>query len=56
LSGRLYKREEIDAFALYCLELDRSFFVPIAHAEGLQEIRLRLSPARNNQGKVDSLG
>jgi PD-(D/E)XK endonuclease len=49
LVRRLYKRGEIDAFALYCLELDRSFFVPIAHAEGLQEIRLRLSPARNNQ-------
>jgi hypothetical protein len=42
-------REGIDAFALYCLELDRCFFVPMADAEGLQEIRLRLSPARNNQ-------
>jgi hypothetical protein len=51
LVRRLYTCEEIDAFALYCLELDRSFFVPITHAEGLQEIRLRLSPTRNNQRK-----
>jgi hypothetical protein len=51
LVRRLYRREEIDAFALYCLELDRSFFVPISHAEGMQEIRLRLSPTRNNQSR-----
>ena len=51
LIRRLYTRDEIDAFALYCLELDRCFFVPMAHAEGMQEIRLRLSPTRNNQRK-----
>jgi hypothetical protein len=51
LVRRLYTREEIDAYALYCLELDRCFFVPMAHAEGMQEIRLRLAPARNNQRK-----
>jgi hypothetical protein len=49
LAIQLYAREEIDAFALYCLELDRCFFVPIAQAVGRQEIRLRLSPTRNNQ-------
>src|SRR6476659_4864555 len=49
LAIQLYAREEIDAFALYCLELDRCFFVPIAQAGGRQEIRLRLSPTRNNQ-------
>ena len=49
LVRRLYTREEIDAFALYSLELDRCFFVPMAFAEGMQEIRLRLAPARNNQ-------
>ena len=49
LVRRLYTPEEIDAFALYCLELDRCFFVPMADAEGLQEIRLRVSAARNNQ-------
>jgi hypothetical protein len=51
LVRRLYTREELDAYALYCLELDRCFFVPMAHAEGMQEIRLRLAPARNNQRK-----
>ena len=49
LVRRLYTREEIDAFALYALELDRCFFVPMSYAEGMQEIRLRLLPARNNQ-------
>ena len=51
LVRRLYTRAEIDAFALYSFELDRCFFVPMAYAEGMQEIRLRLSPARNNQRK-----
>ena len=51
LVRRLYTREEIDAYALYSLELDRCFFVPMSHAEGMQEIRLRLAPARNNQRK-----
>ena len=51
LVRRLYTRDEIDAFALYSLELDRCFLVPIAHAEGMQEIRLRLAPTRNNQKK-----
>ena len=48
LVRRLYSSDEIDAFAAYCVELDRCFFMPI----GLfptQEVRLRLSPARNNQ-------
>src|SRR4030095_5138186 len=40
--------DEIDAYAGYCHELDRCFFLPIAEAL-TQEIRLRLSPARNNQ-------
>ena len=39
LVRRLYTREEIDAYALYCLELDRCFFVPMAHAEGMQKQR-----------------
>jgi PD-(D/E)XK endonuclease len=44
LVRRLYTREEIDAYALYCMELDRCFFVPMAHAEGMQEIRLGSRP------------
>ena len=49
LVRRLYTPDEIDAFAIYCLEIDRCFFVPMAHANGMREIRLRLSPAKNNQ-------
>ena len=49
LVRRLYTAEEIDAFAIYCMEIDRCFFVPMIHAEGMQEIRLRLAPAKNNQ-------
>jgi hypothetical protein len=49
LVRRLYTPDEIDAFAIYCMEIDRCFFVPMTHAAGMQEIRLRLSPAKNNQ-------
>jgi hypothetical protein len=49
LVRRLYTPEEIDAFAIYCMEIERCFFVPMTYAEGMQEIRLRLSPAKNNQ-------
>jgi hypothetical protein len=48
LVRRLYTAEEIDAFAAYCLELDRCFFMPIERFP-THEIRLRLTPARNNQ-------
>jgi len=36
LVRHLYTREEIDAFALYSLELDRCFFVPMTYAQGRQ--------------------
>ena len=48
LRRRLYTADEIDAFAAYCRELDRCFFVPIAEA-ATHETRLRLTPTRNNQ-------
>ena len=48
LRKRRYTADEIDAYAGYCHELDRCFFLPIAEAP-TQEIRLRLSPTRNNQ-------
>ena len=34
LRRRRYTREEIDAFAAYCLELDRCFFIPIELMRG----------------------
>jgi PD-(D/E)XK endonuclease len=49
LVRRLYTAEEVDAFAAYCEELDRCFFLPIERFEGKAEIRLRLSTARNIQ-------
>jgi hypothetical protein len=48
LRRRRYTADEIDAFAAYCQELERCFFVPISEAPS-NEIRLRLSPTRNNQ-------
>ena len=48
LRRRRYTPDEIDAFAAYCLELDRCFFIPIEDAP-TNELRLRLSPTRNNQ-------
>ena len=46
---RLYTPDEIDAFAAYCEELDRCFFIPIERFPNASQIILRLSPTRNNQ-------
>jgi hypothetical protein len=46
---RLYSADEIDAFASYCAELDRAFFLPIDSFTASAAIQLRLSPAKNNQ-------
>ena len=44
-----YSAEEIDAFAAYCHELDRCYFLPFEIFPGRRAIHLRLAPARNNQ-------
>jgi prevent-host-death family protein len=44
-----YRRDEIDAFGIYCGDLDRCYLVPIERAEGAQGIDLRLTPTKNNQ-------
>ena len=49
LVRRLYTPDEIDAFAAYCRELDRCFFIPIEAFPDATQIMLRLSPTRNNQ-------
>jgi hypothetical protein len=46
---RPYTDEEIDAFAAYCAELERCFFLPIERFNGRTAISLRLGPPRNNQ-------
>lgn len=45
----VYTREEIDALAAYCAELDRCYLLPMAMFAGQKQIQLRLAPARNNQ-------
>ena len=49
LRRSLYDASEIDAFAVYCAELDRCYFVPLAELEGAYSLHLRLTPTRNNQ-------
>jgi hypothetical protein len=44
-----YTSDQIDAFAAYCAELDRCFFLPIERFDGQSAISLRLGPPRNNQ-------
>ncbi len=44
-----YTEGEVDLFAVYCGELDRSFLLPAARFIGRQHVSLRLMPARNGQ-------
>jgi hypothetical protein len=46
---RTYSSTEIDAFAAYCAEVERCFFLPIELFDRRTTIQLRLAPARNNQ-------
>ena len=49
LVHRRYVPTEIDAFAAYCPELDRCYFLPIEDFPYRRQIQLRLGPPRNNQ-------
>ena len=44
-----YDETEIDAFGIYCQELQRCFYVPISVVAGQRAMHLRLTPAANNQ-------
>ena len=44
-----YSAREIDAFGIYCAELDRCYLVPIHAVAGRKGLYLRLAPSRNNQ-------
>lgn len=46
---RSYSADEVDAFGLYCGELDQCFLVPIDLVDGQWSLQLRLEPARNGQ-------
>jgi hypothetical protein len=49
LINRRYTADEIDAFAAYCAELNRCYFLPIEQFPYRRQIQLRLSPTKNNQ-------
>jgi PD-(D/E)XK endonuclease len=44
-----YSPEEVDAFAVYCAELKRCYFLPLDCVPVRQVMHLRLTPTRNNQ-------
>jgi PD-(D/E)XK nuclease superfamily protein len=46
---RRYTADEIDAFAVYCIELDRCYLLPMEIFAGRATVHLRLRPARNHQ-------
>jgi prevent-host-death family protein len=46
---RNYSPDEIDAFGIYCGELDECFLVPIDLVNDSWSLQLRLDPARNGQ-------
>jgi PD-(D/E)XK endonuclease len=49
LRRRIYTAEEIDAFAAYCPDLNRCYFLPIRAFPDRTHIFLRLSPTRDKQ-------
>lgn len=46
---RNYASSEIDAFGIYCGELDECFLIPIDAIAGQWSVQLRLKPPRNGQ-------
>jgi PD-(D/E)XK endonuclease len=49
LLKRTYAAGEIDAFAAFCPELDRCYYVPYERVGDRTQVDLRLTPCRNNQ-------
>ena len=44
-----YDTNEVDAFVVYCGELDECFYLPVSMVDGKSYVHLRLKPTRNNQ-------
>lgn len=44
-----YSASEVDAFGIYCGDLDECFLVPIEIVDGQWSMQLRLEPTRNGQ-------
>jgi hypothetical protein len=49
LRRSFYDPAQIDAFGIYCAEVDRCYFAPFADFDGQCTVQLRLGPTRNNQ-------
>jgi hypothetical protein len=49
LVRRLYGLDEIDAYAAYCAELDRCYYLWMTEFADRSQIQLRLEPPINNQ-------
>lgn len=49
LLRRPYTPDEIDAFAAYCADTDRCYYLPIELFPHSQAVQLRLAPTRNSQ-------
>ena len=49
LVKRTYSKDEVDAFAAYCPDESRCYFLELDRFGERANIQLRLSPARNNQ-------
>jgi PD-(D/E)XK nuclease superfamily protein len=49
LLRRIYVDGEIDAFAAYCPELDKWYYLPFENFVGRTQLHLRLTPCKNNQ-------
>jgi hypothetical protein len=45
----VYSHDEVDAFAAYCAELDRCYFLPIGCMPPAGTVQLSLEKSRNNQ-------
>ncbi len=46
---RGYEDDEVDAFAAYCLDVDRCYFITVDRVARRTNVLLRLAPTRNNQ-------
>jgi PD-(D/E)XK endonuclease len=51
MSTRTYSADEIDAFAAYCEDVDRCYFLPFEVFGDRRNVQLRLAPRKNNQAQ-----
>ena len=52
LLRRKYGKGEVDAYAAYCAALDTCYYLPLERFYPRNEVRLRISPTRNNQREL----